>query len=152
MTTKKTNLYFGGIPTDPDVKKLREAYPHPKEGDLITYEETEKLLGVKKNQMRWRTITWRWRRLHEHETSQVIGCEQGEGFKVLLNHEKLEAGVGKVRHVFKTVRRARVLVGLTNASKLTVEDRKRMDHLSNRVAMLEGAARVEPKQIEAYNP
>ena len=155
MTTqRKANLYFGGIPTEPDVKKLRAAYAEPKDGDLITYEDVEELLAVnhRTQRARWQAITNRWRRLHEHETGQVIGCEPGVGFKALRDGEKLEAGVGKVRHVFKTVRRARVLVGLTNKAKLTAEDRRRMDHLTNRVAMLEGAAATRAKEIEPYQP
>lgn len=155
MTSKKTNgLYFGGIPTEPDVKKLRAAYPQPKDGDIIPYEDVEELLAVnrKTQRARWCAITNRWRKLHEHETGQVIGVEPAVGFKALLDDEKLNAGVGKVRHVYKTVRRARVLVGLTNPAKLTAEDRRRMDHLTNRVAMLEGAAATRAKEIEPYNP
>ena len=85
-------LYFGGIPTDIDVRALREAFPESglKVGQLIPYAAVEAIVKTPKDSCRFKTITGRWRRLVERDSEIILGAEKGQGFRVLDNSEKLE--------------------------------------------------------------
>lgn len=150
MATGKSNLYFGGVPTGPDIVRIREAFPNPAEGDIIEYSKISTVLGCPKSSGRFKTVTNRWRKLHEAETRQVIGVEPGVGFVVLSPVQTLDTGVGKLRHAARAVRRGGDLAGKADKSRLSTEDRTRADHAVRASATILGAMRTAARPLESH--
>lgn len=123
-------VFYGGIPTDIDIRKLVDAYPmeRMKAGDKYTYSEVGKLIGVSQADHRFRTVTNRWRGMVERETGKRIGAYEGEFFRVMTEPEKVEALQNKrksiVKQVNKNIRRA----NLVDRKKLSEEMCRTLDH------------------------
>jgi len=84
------NLYFGGIPIEPDVKRLALAFGSPKPG-LIAYEEIEGALDMTRETTRFRTVVTGWRRRLLNEENIYTAAVPGEGIKVLTEPERTDA-------------------------------------------------------------
>lgn len=122
-------LYFKGLPTDMDIRKLREKYPITEltRGKVITYAEIEKLLELEWNSNRFKTVTNRWRRLIEKESGLYLDPNiPGVSFKVLTHQEQ----VVKMRKKQKTGNRCYrnvVKIGKnTSPDELSEEDKKEL--------------------------
>ena len=141
MSSKNFN---GGVPTDVDVKALREAYPeHRMEPEMvIPYAEAERLLKLSKGSNRFRGVTGRWRKLVEAETGMVIGVERGEGFKVLNEPEKIDLSGSKLRSAARAAHRSYEVGSLVDVAQLTHEDRRRLNFYTLKSAKLIAAAQV----------
>jgi hypothetical protein len=124
--------YFGGIPTDIDIKKLNDNYPADalKAGDVIFYSEIEDLLKINRNDHRFKTVTTRWRSILERETGMRIGAYAGDTFKVMSESEKLVAVENKKRSVVRQVRKNRARTTMINPKELTEDERRRLEHES----------------------
>ena len=124
------NLFFGGIPTDVDVGKLREKYPETdmQYGDVFPYKDVCDLLGLMKEQHRFRTVTWRWRKIIEVETNHIIGADVDmKSFKVLTETEKAELARRKLRSAGNAARRSYVITARVDRKELTAEQCAQLD-------------------------
>jgi hypothetical protein len=142
------HLHFGGVPTDPDIRRIRQEHPDHTltPGTLIRYEDVERLIQTGRDTARFRTVTDKWRRQVEDETgSVVIGTEPGLGFKVLTEAEKLNLGYDKLRSAARSARRSYVVAGRVSVSQLSEEDRERHRVLQQRNAAVISAAQVKSK-------
>jgi len=138
--------YFGGVPTDPDIKKLREAFPAERleMGQVIPYEEVEEVIGTAKKSARFRTVTTRWRRLVERETGNtVIGTERGVGFKVLDNRQKLDLSNDILEQALRRSRRSYQVTGRINLEQLTQDERDRLLMVQKRSAAVVATAQIQ---------
>jgi hypothetical protein len=140
----ENKLFFGGIPTDVDIRALRDAFPDSglAVGKLIGYEEVERVVRCKRASARFKTVTSRWRRLVEKDTGMIIGVEPTRGFVVLDDHEKLELSCQKVRSGVKFTRRGIRVAGHVERKGLSDEERRRYDLLTVRAAAILGAAQI----------
>ena len=136
--------YFGGVPTDVDVKKIREEYPESemKPGQIIPYGEIEKLLNEKKWSNRFKGVTNRWRKLVEHETGMVVGTEAGQGFKILQEAEKVDLSGTKLRSAARLAKRSYQVASRVIANKLTEEERLRLDFYTTKSSKVIAASQV----------
>ena len=143
-------LYFGGIPTDIDVRALREAFPESglKVGQLIPYAAVEAIVKTPKDSCRFKTITGRWRRLVERDSEIILGAEKGQGFRVLDNSEKLELSCQKLRSGVKSTRRSFHVAGYVERKALTAEEAKRYDQMTSRAASIMAAAQLRGRGTE----
>jgi len=125
----KVSLCFGGVPTDPDVKRIRERWPDTelKEGDTISYEDVEETIGSARLDTRFQSVTTRWRRLVFKETGKLLECNPNVGFVVASNGEKLNHGQRKLRSAFKAVRRSAEVTETIDRDKLDNEEKGRLD-------------------------
>ncbi len=102
--------FFGGIPTSIDVRKLREAFPSLREGDEITHEQVEAVIGSERHASRYRTVTSAWRRELLRNDGIEIGAVIGIGFRCLTPPERIDSSVAGVkagaRKQIRAVRRA----------------------------------------------
>ena len=123
-------VFFGGIPTEPDIKRLRERWPEEemKVGDVIKYEDLQKFLGLHKDSKRFRTVTHRWRRIVESETHIILGAETGVGFKVLSEPEKVLLSGSKLRMAGRAASRSHVILQRTDRKQLSHEDLQAVNH------------------------
>jgi len=141
---RRQEVYFGGIPTDPDIKQIREAFPEDQLNalDEIPYEDIENLLGIPQTSSRFRAVTNRWRKIVEDETGLVIGVIRGKGFKLLNDEEKLDLSVGKLRTAVRQSHKSYRYASLVDAKALNEENKKRLDHITSRSAKVIAAAQV----------
>lgn len=140
----KRGVYFGGVPTDIDVKKLRERYEDVTltPGTLIPYDEVAELLQLPKNNLRFRTVTNRWRRIVENETNIIIGTLPGEAFKVLNESEKVDLSGSKLRSSGRYARRSYVVGSRVDRKALTDDEVRSLDHKLSVSAKVLAAAQL----------
>ena len=134
-----SKVFFGGIPTDVDVNKLKSAYPTRKLliGDIFLYSEIEKLLGLNRRDYRFRTVTSRWRKLVELESNKIIGADPDrEAFWVLSESDKIELMRSKMRSSVRFSRRAYIISARTDRKLLTSDDVSALDHLTFKAAQV----------------
>ena len=145
MTETKT--YFGGVPTDIEIKQLREAYPDVEltPGRVISYEDIESLIGTERGTARWQAVTNRWRRIVENATEKVIGTDPGIGFKVLVEGEKVMLSTSKLRTAGRMARRSYVVASRVDIKALTEQEKTEYDHAVRRSAALLQAARLKSR-------
>ncbi len=131
-------VYFGGIPTEPDVRRIRERFPDDQlvVGQVIPYSEVATIIQAPYRSARFVCVTQRWRILVEKDRGLVIGVEKSEGFKVLDDHQKLDLSGDKLRTAVKQARRSFTLVGMVDRRNLSDEERSRMEHYNNRSAAM----------------
>jgi len=142
-------LYFGGLPTDIELNKLKDAYPVNvlTVGHFIPYGEIEMLLGIAWRESRFKTVTNRWRRVVESETNIFLNPDPGEGFRVLSDAEKLALSGKKIGTAGKCARRAFVINSRIDRKQLTDEEKAVSDHFTGVSAKIHAASQIK-NQIE----
>lgn len=146
MTLKKDGIYRGGVPTDPEIRTLREAYPEKdmQPGTVIPYADVEALIGVERGENRWLSITTRWRKMVERETGRVVlGVEPGVGFRVLDAVQKIDLGFSKMAAAVRNSRRAYVLTSRVEVAGLPSEEKDRLLTLQKRSGALIATAQIK---------
>lgn len=140
--------FFGGVPTDVDVKTLRDTYPESQmeAGQVIPYREVERLLNERKDSHRWKGVTNRWRKIVENETGIVVGVERGEGFKVLEEPEKVDLSGSKLRSAARAARRSYEVGNRVNARLLSEEDRHRLDFYTTKSSKVIAASQIKSRK------
>lgn len=133
--TKASN-YFGGIPTDLDIKRLRDKFPETemKEGSIFNYNDIENILNCRRDSNRYKTVTSRWRRMLLSDYGIIVGCEKSIGFKVLNDSEKLDLSGSKIRYAERSMKRSVIVSSKVNRGKLTDEEKNRLDMYSDRAS------------------
>jgi hypothetical protein len=105
-----SKMFFGGVPTALDVRKLQEAFPALSPGDEIEHEQIEAVIEVDRASSRYRTVTNAWRKHLLTDANIDIGAISGVGFRVLLDHERISTSVkgfqSGVRKQIRCVKRA----------------------------------------------
>jgi hypothetical protein len=119
---REAEAFFGGIPTGPDVKRLRDRWPELEVGDTITDAEVAEVLCVPVKSHRYKTVTTVWKKRWE-EDGKVIGRKNGNSFVVLTDSEKFAVVQGKLRTVVRGIRRVRTIGGLIDQKNLTEGER-----------------------------
>jgi hypothetical protein len=149
MTEKRQKqAFFGGVPTDVDIKTLREAYPESEmeAGVVIPYSEVEQLLQEKKWSNRFKGVTNRWRKMVEGETGKVVGTQPGVGFKVLEETEKVDLSGSKLRTAARMAKRSYTVASRVLAGKLSEEDRNRLDFYTTKSSKVIAASQIRSRK------
>ena len=87
------NIYFGGLPTDFEIQKIREEYPKTKlvPGFVIRYADIEKILGISWRESRFKTVMNRWRAMMRRESAIYVEPKiPGVSYKILTETEKVD--------------------------------------------------------------
>lgn len=92
-----TKMFFGGVPTAMDVRRLNEAFPDLEEGDEISHSDIEALLELDHKSSRYRTVTSAWRRAMLNDHNIEIGAVAGAGFRCLTPGERVSGGIKGVK-------------------------------------------------------
>lgn len=139
-------VYFGGVPTEPEVRALREAFPESdlEPGRVIPYGEVEAVISARRGESRFETVTRHWRKIVERETGRiVIDPIPGIAFKVLSEVEKIDKGNGKLASAVRSSRRAYMLTSRVETAKLPEEEKARLLSLQKRSAALISTAQIK---------
>lgn len=84
-------LYWGGMPTDPEIKELMKL--KLEEGDLIPHDIVEEIVGKDHLSRRYQTVTKRWRRKLLREQNVDLDAVPDVGFRVLTPDERVQRGI-----------------------------------------------------------
>lgn len=85
-----SNVFFGGVPTGADVRKLLDAFPDIKPGDVIAYADVAKVIGADHGSNRFKSVTDAWRKTLLRTSNLVIEAVTGRGFRRLPEQERSE--------------------------------------------------------------
>ena len=121
-------IYFGGIPTEPDIAKLREAYGTPPPG-LIPYQDIERIIGVKRNTCRFKTVVRAWRRLMFRECNVDMKADPGKGLIVLTEPERVGVCQGDMMQASRRVMKGYRRTVMIQHDKLDAVSKTKHDHL-----------------------
>ena len=142
-------VFFGGVPTEPDIKKIREVFPDTKleEGDRIPYRKISDVISEEYNTSRWRTVTMQWRKKVEKDTGIIIGADGDErAFYVMSNPEKVGLMRQKLRSASRFARRTYTISAVVDVTKINEEDRKMHEFCQSRSAKIIATAQLRSGQ------
>lgn len=149
MSDSNATLFFAGLPTGPDVRKLETAFPDvlSMRGQVILHEQIEQILGHKRTESRYRTVFSAWRRKVERETGVVItGIGVAGGFRVLADGEQVSFGVRQRVSAARKIKRAWTVISAVDSNKLSAQESAVRDH------EMRAAAKINAAMIEARKP
>jgi hypothetical protein len=139
-----SRLYTGGIPTGPDVAKIRKIFASKENtpGAIILYEDIECTIGFKRDNHRFRVVTVQWRKEVERDTGLIIGCERNVGFRVLEASGKLELAKDKMHSGIRAVKRSIVVADKIDRRDLSGMEQQQLDALQRRQVGIATAAQI----------
>lgn len=129
-------LFLGGVPTKPDVDRLRQVFGVPEVGNLIRYDAIEDAIGCKRQSDRFKTVVWAWRRAMKSEHRVIMAADPGKGLVRLDDDGKAELACAMDTRGFRQVRRAFGVAQITDRSRLSDDNRRALDHLDRRNASI----------------
>ena len=147
----KSKLFFGGIPTEPDVLRIMAAI-HPEEGDEILHETVEDLIGCSRKSARYRTITAAWRNRMMRDHNVHIAALFGKGFTVLRPTERVEYGIKRGISGVRTVRKGAYYAERAPSDQLDAVDKQKQMHMSRLATAVIDAANQSLRVIAPPKP
>jgi hypothetical protein len=145
-----SKMFFGGMPTDIDVRRLEEAFPKLQEGDDISHEQVEAVIGVDHTKSRYRVVTNAWRKQLLRDSNIELGSVSGVGFRCLKPEERISGSVKGfqqgVRKQMRSVKRSALV--RTDDERLM----KKQDLLRRYGAAIVNEATNMMKEIEPPKP
>ena len=147
-----TKLFFGGIPTGPDVKRLCDAFKILTEGQEITHEQVQAVLNLDPRGSRYRSVTTAWRKELLNEENIEISALPGIGFKCLSGSERLTTNIKGFRQGTKKQAKSVRRVTMIRAETLSDAEQAKQLHMMRLGNQLLGQASSLMKQIDAPKP
>lgn len=123
-------LAFNGVPTEPDVRALKVAFPSEVLviGYSISFDNAGKVFDCSPDSSRFSTVTDKWRREVERETGKVIGAPGDKTFKVLCANEIANKSHRKTISAYKCTKRALDLSTKVDVTQITSDEKRRLEH------------------------
>ena len=125
-----TNVFRGGVPVAPDVRKLTDHFQTPAEGSMIPYDDIARIIGAAYGTNRFRSVVMAWRRDLEKPPAvrRLVAQSDQRAYRVL-------DGDGHVTHANRKIdlnirgvkRQARSLLNI-EPSRLSSEGKTMRDH------------------------
>jgi hypothetical protein len=140
--------FFGGVPTDIEVKQLSERFGVPVAGQIVTYESITEAIKVDKSTYRWRTVVTAWRKKLEREHNIILKAIDNVGFEALNAAGRVELSARVFKQAVRRTGRAANIAAQTNRAELSEDQRKVCDHIQNTGAALRLAAAQASRQIK----
>jgi hypothetical protein len=141
------SLFFGGVPTKPDVDRLMEL--DPQHGMEVPYEQIERLIGVPRTRSRFLTIvnSWRLRVFRE----RLIQSSASGGKILFLTAEKAhDKSISGFHKVGRATRRA--MVRAEAIDTLQLSDIKQKEQFLLRRELHALRAQIEHSAKELADP
>lgn len=152
MFDEEGKVFFGGVPTDPEVQRLKDTYAIPEVGQVISYDEVAAVIGCDRKGARFKTVTLRWRSQMERDYGIIIGVRRGIGFVVLNPREKVGLSASKLEAGIKSIKRSNKVVSMVDRAELTDVEKHVADHIARVTSALTGAAILESKKVKFKLP
>lgn len=145
-------LYFAGMSTDNEIRALFEQFGSANKGQIITHDQIEGIVGVRRDSHRYRTITGRFVREMLKSKNLELACQRNEGYRVLTDSERLgkaEKDTGKTHRAMKKIH---YRIATIPRGQLTTEESRRADHAQVLVAKIVDDMGSARKQIAPPAP
>lgn len=142
---KKSGPFFGGVPTEIDIRGLREAFPAASltPGRVIQYSAFEGVLRVPHTSHRYHTVMHRWRKIMEREAGILFDAPGDKTLVVQDDSGKVDTSCRKLRSSVRAGRRSIVIAGLVDLSGLSVEEKARHADTVQRAGAVIAAAQLK---------
>lgn len=147
MTRPENLLFPSRMTTKIDVDMIIQKIGIPKEGDKITYEVIEDLIGLKKNSSRWRTVVYTWRKKLFVENNLVLKSLMNKGFLVLNPSERVSYADRKIVCGRNIILKAVNIVQATDLDNLDEETKTKYNFITSIPNRLRLATLVESKEM-----
>jgi hypothetical protein len=138
MDTKQTKV-VRGIPTAPAVTKLCEAFPEIAPGDVVTYEQIERVLGLDRYSDRAKTVIQAWKAWLFDMSNVLLDNVPGVGYKHIVAGERIGYTSRKVKAGLRRVKHAGAVASTTPDDGLSSTERLARDHFTHATAALQQA-------------
>jgi hypothetical protein len=145
------SLYFGGVPTESDIKTLLDTYGVPPEHWTASLDDVATLLRVSVAASRFRTVTDRWRRMLYRDHNVLIARRAGK-FIALDPSGRLSMARGDIRQGVRKTLRGQTRLLATERGRLSSQEQSEYDHATLVAAAVEAAARQQSKRPKALMP
>ncbi len=132
------SVFRNGVPTAPDVKKLLDTFPvhSMQEGQILSYDDVARIIGVHIRSSRFKTVTAAWRKTLEQTTKIVLKTLSGRGFMVATDRSKLDMAVSKYNTATKMMTKAVVITTKIDTAKLDSSERETMTKLQKNAGLI----------------
>jgi hypothetical protein len=142
-------LFFGGMSTDTELGKLMDIFSEAVPGTLITHDEIESAIGVRRDSNRYWTVLTRWKRAMFSKCNLEVASRKGEGYVVMTPAERVQKASDDTRKINNEVRRVHYRFAAIPRSGLSDQDIRRADHSQIALAKLCDDMASARKTIEA---
>lgn len=139
------NLYFGGVPTGPDVDMLMarlDAQP----GSSFSYEEIASIIGVDPRHSRFSTVTGAWRAKLFRERG-LQSRREGGAIHFLTANAAHDVAIAGVTRIARAARRARIRADAINVDELSPERREKHSLVRRELMAMHEASERAKKAI-----
>lgn len=143
-----SKLFFGGIPTAPDVKKLREAFPRIEDGTDFTHEQIQAVIGLHPKSARYRGVTLAWRKEMLKDHNIEIAAVAAVGFRALTGPERIESNIKGFKHGARKQGKHLRRVGMVPSETLAPSYRDKQTHFMRLGAAVLSQAGAMMKELE----
>lgn len=140
-------LYFGGMSTDIELKKLMDAYGEAEPGTLITHNQIADLIGAQYGTSRYGTVVSRWRRTMLAKNNIEVAARRREGYVVSTASERVQNASNAFKRIGDGLRRIHYRFAAVPRQDLSSEDARRADHSQMVVAKMCDDVASARKQI-----
>lgn len=125
----ESKIYKGWMPYEPDVKRILEKYPVSglSEGQLISHEQLEEIMGLKRDSSRYRNLLMRGLGDKLREAGLVPRLRK-DGLAILTSDQNLDHGSRAMRSVGGRLIKARQHLLAVRPERLTPERQGLLDH------------------------
>jgi len=145
---KMSKQFFGGVPTDIEVKQLSEKFGVPVAGQVIKYQEISDAIGVQRVDGRWQSVVSAWRKKLERENNIIMKAIDNIGFEALNAAGRVELSAKVFKQAVRRTGRAANIAAQTNRAELNEDQKRVCDHIQNTGAALRLAAAQASRQIK----
>ena len=144
----KSNLFFGGIPTAPDVDALIEEFGVPEIGVLVSYSKVSEVIGVSKDKSRFKSVTGAWRKHLYAEYNVFMKAIMNDGFMAMSPSERITFGSKGMKRKVKGMNKIIDILGATPKNDLSKDELLAQNHWTLQGKKATMALITAPKQLE----
>ena len=142
------SVFQRGLPTDLDIKRLREVFPDNEllPGKIIEYSQIAVTIGIQTSTSRFKTVTKAWRDKMELESGIILVPVNGQKkYRVCDDADKASLSISKSNTAGRYAKRAIQIGNQVNRKNLTEDQLKRFDCNQRFAAAVVGYQTIKPK-------
>lgn len=145
-----SRMFLGGVPTGPEVDRLIKEI-EARAGVEVTYEQVERITGVRQRENRFRSVTAAWRKRMFREKGIEVKAEGGR-FLMLTPDEALSSGISSFHKAGRALGRTSIKISVINETELAPARAETKRLLQRELDVVTDAARRAAKAIAAPKP
>lgn len=145
-----SDLYFGGLPTAPDVRTWLDRWPIETlvPGKVLRPAELAAAIGVQPGQNRYRTVESAFRKMLRRDHNIEFRKQHGE-LTIMGPDDRILYAGGRQESGVRIIKRSGKMIYRTDTSKCSPEMKKIAEHRVRLAATVSAAERTAPKQLKA---